>query len=267
MEQQVIDNFNNILYLGHLHFINYPEYKVNFQDDTIEIFYLFRDHFDPTNLLRFYSSSFHEKIYKYTPGIYWKFVMLPDVEISNIFEGTILKFKVKVITIKNLTTYFEFLPKELLYLISKVLEATDINNFCIYMKTWEDLCTEDLYKYLYISKFNNYYNIIKDYVDVEDETWQRRYTSLLWEETPLVEDLVKRYQRMIPRNKHIKFIIDVFNFLNMHNINLKVIEKYTKDVPLFIKLLSKSGHEKRSAIINLLRQSNQRRLLEKIDIV
>ncbi len=209
MEHNVLEEFREIL----LRINNYYKiYKHNIQTNynSIQIIYEYAGSFFPDNFLNTYNILLTSKIYKYK-DVYWNFGSLEEVQVYSIDNVTTIKFQIKVVTYNMINTYFIILPRELIDIITGYLGITDINNFCTYMKSWEDYCNERLYMNLYRENFPGIYEKIQPFLNYDKNSWRDRYTSLLWEDVGNLQELYNKYKfvRRRPTQSHIAFLLEV----------------------------------------------------------
>lgn len=231
MDSIIIDEFKDIVYKVNRYFDIY-KYNVVTSENIINVSYEYPAIFYPHNFLKMYNDLLTSKIYKYRE-IYWNFSPLINIKLDIVENKTHIDFSIEIQTQKYIDTYLNILPTEILNMVAGYLGIVDINNFCVYMKTWE-YCDESLYKILYQDNFNEFYQMMYQYLQYEFNSWQNRYNSLLWEEVKTVEQLHMKYYNLKPRSPHINFILTIYNLLYNPRINVQLgIYTHQKNKELF----------------------------------
>jgi len=249
MQSHVIDILKDIITKVNNYF-NIHKYQVTVTD-TIMVEYEYRGWFYLNNFVNAYNNELTRKIYKYQ-DIYWEFSGIKDLNSKYIDDITHIYFTIDVLSSRQLSSYLNILPRELVDIISSYLNLTEINSFCVYMKTWEDYCNENLYQMLYSANFPQFYGILRPFLKYDvSNNWRDRYTKLLWEETPSLSDLARRYQRINPRLSHISFLLDLYNFYNSDKLNI-VIKLWQINPGLVIDLFSYATPDRKNKILNFL---------------
>ena len=250
MEGEIVDTLKDIVskinrYLG------IDSYQVNITEG-IHVDY---NCLGGTQLLyNAYKNTLNSRIYKYK-DTYWNFTGPHNVNISVADFCHHITFDIGIYVFDHLQSYFEFLPTELLVIISSYLGLVDINTFCVYIRTWINLCDEKTYQLLYRVKFGNYLQLISPYLMYEQNTWKNRYDALLWEETATISGLLRKYRNLTPRSPHILFILLIADFLMNPSINIGNIMELYKKNPKFLKSLVLDLHpDKYEKIMNSLRK-------------
>jgi hypothetical protein len=242
MENSIIEELREIVIKINRYF-NIYKHNITLNSNIISINYEYHGYFYPDNLLRTYDVILLSKIYKYK-DVYWEFGPLQNIEIYNIDNVTYIKFDITVNSFNILFTYFNFIPKEIVDIISTFLGITDINNFCTYMRTWQDYCDDRLYHKLYIDNYPEFYTSLKPFLEFDNNTWRNRYNSLLWEDVNTLNELYRKYNRVKPTSSHIDFILNIHNFykdpnynivINLYKSNLKLLQTLFKFLPADIK--------------------------------
>lgn len=251
MEHQVIDNFKDIIFKI-VKTYGIHNYNVNFKSDEIKIQLLI----NPTiinNIIIFFNTLLKSKIYKHKQQ-YWTFTELYNLEIIPDYNYMQLNAITKVNFVK-LTSYMQILPIEMLTIIISYMVPPELSNFCTYLQTWGDFCTEDIYKFMYRNKFVHYFNLIQPYLKYENNTWHSRYSSVLFEEIYNLNELSIIYKKMYPRNLHIAFILMIYNLLN--DINYKNIELVYRYNPNLLKeIISNMNGYKINQVKDILKLKN-----------
>lgn len=223
--KDIIDKVeSNIRYLSHTYF-------VNIRDFSFDIRYHFKYSEDVIIPIELYKKLF-DKIYKYR-DYYWNFILVNYVIESPL--DLYVNISVKIST--ELTSYFEYVPRELLNIIGLYLDILDITNYCAYLNKWLDYCDEGLYEYLYREKFPKFYQLVKPFIKYDISTWENKYRTLIWEEIYNIDNFIYKYKYRKSPNTHINFILQIYDFLYSSNIDVrKFINLYTTNYKLFYDL-------------------------------
>jgi len=263
MDHEIIDEFKEIIRKVNKYF-EYQRYSTNFSNG-IHVTYLYEGYYYVNNLLNMFNDLLTTKIYKYK-NTYWSFSNLYDINVTRTETHTTLKFSVNVNIIEELDSYFNYLPRDMVALISQYLDVFNISNYCNYIHTWYTVCDENFYRSLYIIKFNNFYNFIREYLQYDTSTWQERYTSLLWEDINSIEELSRVFQFRISRNKHIAFILEIYDFVYNQQVNVsKMISLYHNNVEFLNYLIRTTHRERIDQIKKKLITLNRRDFADYID--
>jgi len=231
MEHHIYESFNNIIKDIHGKLSDF-EYNVEIINNNISISYKSKDNYKIYKIYEFYMNKY---IYKYKDK-YWKFIIINVLQ-----ENNQMQIIVNINFMNNLTSYFKYINIYMIYMISSYIDITEIGKYCNYLNTWFNTCNSDLYKFSYRFRFRNIYNLIIYYVDYDTiKDWFDRYRELTREDTANINKLLTTYKSVHRVPEHIKFILDIYNFLKTNNINISKINKlYYSNPDLYNELLDK----------------------------
>jgi len=252
----VVDEIKDIIQKVNKYF-GIISYHVNINQNDITINYKYNGYFYPNSFIKMMMDLLNSKIYKYK-DYYWYFKPNNKIDYEYLDGITYIRLHVNVVISETVESYLNLLPLEIINIIASKITNVDIANFCNYMKTW-DFCDEDLYKYLYMENFHNFYQLITPYIHLEKNNWYYRYTHLLWEEIKTFEQLDMKYKRIVPRSEHIYFILILYKLLLQEPVDINYVTGIIRKYPELSSYLFK--HMNNDRLNKLLSYNNIKNLI------